>query len=429
MQCQFCSARLPDQARYCNVCGTQQTAVKTCPQCGARQKPGQQYCAQCGAAVGVATKRGQDSIGAAIAAWGAVNLFPALIGLLAFLTVIACLTGILLLRQQNERRRADERTALATQWQAAQVALTAGDPEKALGLITDIRLRDANFEPTAVKSLRIAACMNMTQAAEGAADISAAQKWWDCVLEEDAASSAGRRGHQAAGGYLTGQAAWNVQDFAGAIAAWQSVYEAQPAYADLKTKLYDAYIAYGDALCAQRNLQDGQAQFATARNIDVNRPEADAHLASCQPAPTPTPTLAPIPSASEKPMPPTPSPTPIPTPTSRPAPTLCFEPRVRHYEEHKGCCAEVAGLVYNLQGKQFGPRGALVRIEGPPATNRYVREFGVDAGGGYSITALTVDTYTIWLKGTNIRSPKFEVKYPDWAKIRILVDFYQVVCH
>ena len=113
---------------------------------------------------------------------------------------------------------------------------------------------------------------------------------------------------------------------------------------------------------------------------------------------------------------------------ARPAAALCFEPRLRHYEEHKGCCAEVAGLVYNRQGQPFGPRGAVLHIEGPPATDRYVRDFGVDAGGGYSVTALSVDKYTIWLKGPNIRSKQYPVQYDDWAKIRIIVDFYQVAC-
>ena len=117
-----------------------------------------------------------------------------------------------------------------------------------------------------------------------------------------------------------------------------------------------------------------------------------------------------------------------PTPTRAPVAALCFEPRVRHYEEHKGCCAEVAGLVYNRQGQPFGPRGAVVHIEGPPATDRYVRDFGVDAGGGYAITALSVNKYTIWLRGPNIRSRQYAVEYNDLAKIRVIVDFYQVAC-
>jgi hypothetical protein len=58
-----------------------------------------------------------------------------------------------------------------------------------------------------------------------------------------------------------------------------------------------------------------------------------------------------------------------------------------------------------------------------------VRDFGVDpGGGGYNVTALSVADYTIWLQGPNIRSDRYEVKFQDWAKIRAIVDFYQVPC-
>lgn len=117
-----------------------------------------------------------------------------------------------------------------------------------------------------------------------------------------------------------------------------------------------------------------------------------------------------------------------PSPTAAPVAQLCFAPRRRHFEQHLGCCAEVAGLVYNSQGRAFRPNGAVVRIEGPPAADRYVREFAVAADGGYGITALSVDVYTIWLKGPNISSQKYEVRFTDPAKIREIVDFYQVAC-
>jgi serine/threonine protein kinase len=117
-----------------------------------------------------------------------------------------------------------------------------------------------------------------------------------------------------------------------------------------------------------------------------------------------------------------------PTPTQAASPLLCFAPRRRHYEQHLGCCAEVAGLVYNLQGRAFRPNGGVIRIEGPPASNQYIREFAVAADGGYSITALSVDAYTIWLKGPGISSQRYQVRYTDPAKIREIVDFYQVPC-
>jgi uncharacterized protein YraI len=131
----------------------------------------------------------------------------------------------------------------------------------------------------------------------------------------------------------------------------------------------------------------------------------------------------PVPAAWVVPATTTPSQTPPP-----PAQQLCFAPRRRFFEQHLGCCAEVAGLVYNSQGQPSGPRGAVIRIEGPPANDRYVREFAVDASGGYGITALSVDVYTIWLKGPNISSPKYEVRFTVPEKIRELVDFYPVPC-
>jgi hypothetical protein len=118
------------------------------------------------------------------------------------------------------------------------------------------------------------------------------------------------------------------------------------------------------------------------------------------------------------------------TPTVPPPQPFCFQPKLRHIEDHKGCCAEVAGLVYNSQGQPWGPKGAVVHIEGPPATDRYVRDFGVDSSGGYNITALSVDVYTIQLRGSSISSKTYEVRFSrsDGTKIRAIVDFYQVTC-
>jgi len=126
----------------------------------------------------------------------------------------------------------------------------------------------------------------------------------------------------------------------------------------------------------------------------------------------------------------TPTPTPTVTPTKPPPPPLCFEPRLRHFEEHKGCCGEIVGLVRPSNGR-IG-RNWVIRIEGPPADNQYRRDFPVAADGGYEITALTAFPsdvyYTIWLRGYRVRSQKYVVRYTDPARIRAVVDFYQVAC-
>ena len=92
MQCQNCSAPLPDQASFCNVCGTSQAAVVLCPQCGASLGPGQKYCIQCGAeasATRVATQDGAQKGIPPAPARGRSNRLPMLIGLVALLLIVA----------------------------------------------------------------------------------------------------------------------------------------------------------------------------------------------------------------------------------------------------------------------------------------------------------------------------------------------------
>ena len=110
MQCQNCSAPLPDQASFCNVCGTSQAAVVLCPQCGASLKPGQKYCIQCGAeasATRATTGNGDQKAVPPAPARGRSNRLPMLIGLVALLIIVAGAAGtLLLLKQRDESQRA-----------------------------------------------------------------------------------------------------------------------------------------------------------------------------------------------------------------------------------------------------------------------------------------------------------------------------------
>jgi len=125
-----------------------------------------------------------------------------------------------------------------------------------------------------------------------------------------------------------------------------------------------------------------------------------------------------------------PTETPTAAPTSTPVSPFCFEPRLRHFEEHRGCCGEVVGIAYTDTGRLSWGN---VHIEGPPATNQYRRDFSVNQDGGYEITALTAfptDSiyYTIWLTGSRIKSRPYEVRFLDPGRIRAVVDFHQVPC-
>jgi len=581
-------------------------------------------------------------------------------------------------------------------WSQAQERQAAGSWSEVLALLTQLRAADpqgtrggASYQAGEVSDLLATACTNLARQAEQTANPAAAAGHWDCVLQERPGDADAATGKQRADLYLAGQAALEARQYPGAIAAWDELNRAAPDYADVADRLYLAYVAYGEALCATGepgDISEGRKQYGLARGLAPARPEAIEKLRACQlPTPTPLPTAPPTSTPTPLPgphlgvisdevttlrvrsgpgagyfvlgklttgdavtitartedaawvqveasperagwvsseyvkteeypvegapvvaAPPLPqrllaaqasadfssqqgfrdwfylastapgssqyvrmpfdsdgtyrwccdrnyssamrvwsagaypsarndavrlwvspydgqlhiygvarkeprfgsggngsvvrilqnqdllwenalgssdsssttfdltavsksgdsfyfvvgargddygdstlfaptiellhpegvdAPAPerwaevVPTATPAPPPAmLCFEPRLRHFEEHKGCCAEVVGVVYNRQGQPFAPRGAVMHIEGPAATNQYVHEFGVAPNGGYEVTALSVNPYTLWIKGSNIRSRQFAVKFDDWAKIRAVVDWYQVAC-
>jgi hypothetical protein len=80
-------------------------------------------------------------------------------------------------------------------------------------------------------------------------------------------------------------------------------------------------------------------------------------------------------------------------------------------------------------GIAHGLSWGKIRIQGPPATDRYQLDFVINKDGGYEITALTAfDEYDVWLIGYRIRSKKYHVKYEDLGKTRAVVDFHRVTC-
>jgi len=684
-----------------------------CAQCGQPVQPGQKFCMNCGAPVAA----GQVATAPVIAEpakaippasapaqalprrhgrWWLWLIPVALLAALVVAAIALDLPGKLSLGAVSQGTPVAGAPGTSANpealWRQAQERQTADAWEEVLALLTQLRAADASFQPTEVSSLLAAACANLARQAEQKPDPAAASAHWACVLQERPGDPEAAASKQYADLYLAGQSALEARQYPQTIAAWDELHRTAADYADVADRLYLAYVAYGEALCATgtpADIQEGRKQYGLARGLAPTRPEVIEKLRACQlPTSTPPPTTLPTPTATPLPGPhlgviadsittlrvrsgpgagyfvlgkltagdavtltartedvtwvqveaapertgwvssqyikanypieaapvmaPPPLPqrllaaqasadfsaqqgfrdwfylistapgslkftpmpwdgdhwyrwccdgnynpqmrisnmgaypsqrydvarlwvssyegqlhiygtahkeagagrggngvlvriiqnestlwefalggydttgtsfdltvasasgdnfyfivnalgndtadntvfdptiellhpegvdmpaparwaetaqaTPSPAPMARPAAALCFEPRLRHYEEHKGCCAEVAGLVYNRQGQPFGPRGAVLHIEGPPATDRYVRDFGVDAGGGYSVTALSVDKYTIWLKGPNIRSKQYPVQYDDWAKIRIIVDFYQVAC-
>lgn len=723
MQCPACKTALPDGARFCNVCGAPIPQEMACAQCGQPVKPGQKFCMICGAPVTVAPSAtgpvsahptapaprrpepAQIVPPASAAAQappgqrgrGWLWLVPvALIAALIVAAVALDLPGKL---SEGAAARGTPiagtpETSASPQalWRQAQERQAAGAWDEVPALLTQLRAADPagtqggeSYQAAEVSALLATACTNLARQAEQAPDPDVASTHWACVLQERPGDAEATAGKGRADLYLAGQAALVAGQYPQAIAAWDELQRTAAGYADVADRLYLAYVAYGEALCATgapEDAQRGREQLELARSLTPERSEAAGKLAACQlPTPTSMPTATPLPGphlgviaddvttlrvrsgpgagyfvlgkltagdavtitartadaawvqveasperagwvsseyvkanyptegAPVLAAPPLPqrllaaqasadfssqqgfrdwfylistapgslkftrmpwdgdhwyrwccdanynpemrisnsgaypsrrydvarlwvspyegqlhiygkahkesgagrggngvlvrivqneatiweyslggydttgtsfdltatsasgdnfyfivnalgndtadntvfdptiellhpegvdAPAPVrwaeAAPAAAAAPAapapaaLCFEPRLRHFEEHKGCCAEVVGVVYNRQGQPFAPRGAVMHIEGPAATDQYVHEFGVAPNGGYEVTALSVNPYTLWIKGSNIRSRQFAVKFDDWAKIRAVVDWYQVAC-
>lgn len=713
MKCPACKTTLPDGALFCNVCGAAIPQQTSCPECGQPIKPGHKFCMNCGAPVTIAPSAtgpvpaapNSTPAQAPPGRQGGWWLWLIPVALVVMLIIAAVVLDLPAKLSQGTAKQAMQNTKTAETpanpealWRQARERQSAGAWDEVLALLTQLRAADpegtqggASYQPADVSALLATACANLARQAEAKADPATAGAYWACILEEQPGDAEAVAGQRRADLYQRGQAALAAGQFPQAIAAWDELHRAAPDYADVADRLYLAYVAYGEALCATGEPDDisaGRKQYGLARGLAPTRPEAIEKLRTCQlPTPTPLPTRPPTPTptplpgphlgvisdevttlrvrsgpgagyfvlgkltagdavtitgrtadatwlqveaspdrqgwvsseyvkanypaegAPVVPAPPLPQrlvvaqasadfssqqgfrdwfylastapgslqyvrmpfdsdgtyrwccnanyssamrvwragaypsapndvvrlwvspyegqlhiygtarkeprfgaggngsvvrilqnqdllwedvlsssdassitfdltvtsksgdefyfvvgargddfgdstlfdPTielfhpegvdaPVParwaeavpaaatTPTQPPAAALCFEPRLRHFEEHKGCCAEVVGLVYNRQGQPFAPRGAVMHIEGPAATNQYVHEFGVAPNGGYEVTALSVNPYTLWIKGPNIRSRQFAVKFDDWAKIRAVVDWYQVAC-
>ncbi|MBM4460152.1 MAG: zinc ribbon domain-containing protein [Chloroflexi bacterium] len=470
MQCPRCQATLPDNARFCNVCGAaaQMPSWHLCPTCGAAVEAGQKFCMKCGTRITAASAaplpaappmtRPQVGVPRRRIRWW----LPA--ALLTILVTVAIIVTLVLTLPQRltdppaasapgttvigatasqtaaSTSRKGGGTPLATtprnatspslaqRWDEVQARVSAGAWQDVVAITAEIHDIDAAFRSEDVRHLRATACTNLALQSEQMAEPTLSRDWWNCVLTERPDDPGALAGRRRADLYLQGGRALEAHEFENAIAAWKALYAEAPGYADLVDRLYEAYIGFGDALCTRRTpgeVQSAQEQYRAARAIAPERAVALDRLQACQlPTATLPPTATMIPTH-------TPIPTLAPTSTRTPIPTIapvCYQARLRHYEEHKGCCAEVAGMIYDLQGRPSGPRGAVIRVEGPPATNQYIHDFGIDPGGGYNVTALSVDVYTVWIKGVNIWSQRFQLRYPDLSKIRALVDFYQVPC-
>ena len=341
MQCPTCNASLPENARFCNVCGAAIPQGTACAECGQPVKPGQKFCMSCGASVATAPVTTApvrpepttiipvaSTPARAAPAWRGrwwLLLIPLVLVAAAIIAAIALdLPGKLAQRMKPEgtltargtgTQDATEASANPeTLWSQAQERQTAGAWEDVLALLTQLRAADpegtrrgASYQPAEVSNLLVTACTNLARQAVQTPDPAAASAHWACVLHERPGDAEAAAGKQRADLYLAGQAALEAKQYPQAIAAWDELHRAAAGYADVADRLYLAYIAYGKAFCAAgtpADIQEGRKQYGLARGLVPTRPEAIENLRACQlPTPTPLPTAPSTPTATPLPGP------------------------------------------------------------------------------------------------------------------------------
>jgi lipoprotein-anchoring transpeptidase ErfK/SrfK len=93
--------------------------------------------------------------------------------------------------------------------------------------------------------------------------------------------------------YLTGEWRYAHQRWREAAAVFQTVYDAQPEYAKVRTLLYTSYISSSHEFLAENHWDEARkaAQAALAVNADGNEAQALLDQLRVRPTPTPVPAL------------------------------------------------------------------------------------------------------------------------------------------
>lgn len=163
---------------------------------------------------------------------------------------------------------------LDSRFAAAEVAFKQGDYSRAVQEYEAIRAVDYNFQNNVVQEHLFLSYLQLGLAEEEAAGSDAARLRKALDLLEKALAlrptdSQAEGESRLLRQFLSGLAAFKARDWSQVIADLTPVYEARPDFAGgtAATLLYNAYMAWGDALLADGEAEDALAAFKAARSI------------------------------------------------------------------------------------------------------------------------------------------------------------------
>ncbi len=188
-------------------------------------------------------------------------------------------------------------------WQEAQAAVNAGRWEEAIQRLREIQVADPDFQAEQVREALLTAYITLGMERHNAGRLEEAVQYLDRALALRPDMPEIRAVRDMAAAYLDALTYWYA-DWPKAIALLEELYARDPGYRDVRRRLQQAHVEYGESLDRQGRWCEAAAQYAAA--IEVwNTPELASRHAElntlCQQGAEASPTDRPEASPGEVP--------------------------------------------------------------------------------------------------------------------------------
>lgn len=197
---------------------------------------------------------------------------------------------------ENTTGTAQQDRIASAMLEEARALITQKEWSDAIVRLEQLRTLNPDFQSTQVNDLLYQAYVNAGQAAVAAGQIEIARGRFESALAIRNNDPQVKRQRDLAVLYLEGQQAFGY-NWQTAVAKFTALYQQDPNYADVKQRLYDAHIEYGDKACKEGAWALAQREYdaALAMKYDAQLAQKRAQVQTVckKPAtPTPTPTVA-----------------------------------------------------------------------------------------------------------------------------------------
>lgn len=175
----------------------------------------------------------------------------------------------------------------------ARALITQKEWSDAITRLEQLRTLNPNYQTARVNDLLYQAYVNAGQASVAAGQIEIARGRFESALAIRNNDPQVKRQRDLAVLYLEGQQAFGY-NWQTAVAKFTALYQQDPNYADVKQRLYDAHIEYGNKACKEGAWALAQREYdaALAMKYDAQLAQKRAQVQTvCKKPATPTPTI------------------------------------------------------------------------------------------------------------------------------------------